>query len=240
MPVVDRARSLVKRSLKMLAAQPPIETYQRLLAYSILKREFEGLRSAPSFENRECLWRECLRTQFKEDARITYVEFGVYEGASIRRFSEMNRNPDSRFFGLDSFEGLPEEWAGLPKGTYSAHSRIPDIDDRRVSFIKGLFQDTWEELRARLGNAQNLIVHYDADLYSSTLFALSAMDVFKTGYIAIFDEFIGHEARALYNYRQAYNASVAFLGKTVVNRYPWQIMCRITPKSPASLGHCAD
>jgi len=233
MQVVDRASSLVKRSLKFLASQPQIETYQRLLAYSILKREFAALRSVPSFESREHLWSECLGTQCGPDAKITYVEFGVYEGASIRHFAKMNLNPGSCFIGLDSFEGLPEEWAGLPKGTYSAHSRIPAIEDDRVTFIKGWFQDTWGELRARLAEAENLIVHYDADLYSSTLFALAAMDGLKLGYVAMFDEFIGHEARALYNYAQAYNASVTFLGKTVVNRYPWQIMCRITPRHPA-------
>jgi hypothetical protein len=114
------------------------------------------------------------------------------------------------FIGLDSFEGLPEDWDALPKGTFDVKGAIPQTDDNRITFIKGWFQNTWDQLVAKLSRAETLIVHYDADLYSSTLFALSKMDSLNRPYIAIFDEFAGHEARALYNYLQAFNASVSF------------------------------
>ena len=48
-----------------------------------------------------------------------------------------------------------------------------------------------------------LIIHMDADLYSSTLYALCKLDnVIKEGTIIIFDEFssVLHESRALEDY----------------------------------------
>jgi hypothetical protein len=78
---------------------------------------------------------------------------------------------------------------------------------------------------------KDLIVHYDADLYSSTLYALSKIDGLGRKYLAIFDEFTGHETRALYNYLQSYGASVNFLGKTLMNGYPDQVLCEIIPRN---------
>jgi hypothetical protein len=135
--------------------------------------------------------------------------------------------------GLDSFEGLPEDWGSMQKGTFDVGGEVPQIDDPRVSFIKGWFQNTWDELANRLTRLDNLIVHYDADLYSSTLFALTKIDSLKIiPYFAIFDEFAGHEARALHNYLQSYSASVDFLGKTVVDGYPVAVMSRIALAEP--------
>jgi hypothetical protein len=158
----------------------------------------------------------------------------VHEGYSIKYFASKNVNPASVFFGLDSFEGLPEDWGPKSKGTFSVGGALPVVDDARISFIKGWFQDTWEELARHVARTpvENLVVHYDADLYSSTLFALAKIDQLKHSYIAIFDEFPGHETRALYNYCQAFNANVTFIGKTILDEGfgPTQLVCRITPR----------
>ena len=114
---------------------------------------------------------------------------------SIKFFSAQNKAPSSIFIGLDSFEGLPEDWGHVKKGSFDMKGAVPRIDDTRVKFIKGWFQNTWTDLVGVLPDDGDLIVHYDADLYSSTLFALTKIDSLKRSYLAIFDEFHGHEAR---------------------------------------------
>lgn len=124
---------------------------------------------------------------------ITYLEFGVAHGASFQWWMKENTNPTSRFFGFDTFEGLPENWGGFySKGDMKAD--VPQLSDSRGRFIKGLFQDTLnpfiEENRGLLNNAGRKVLHLDADLYSSTLFTLSQLYPFlKKGDIILFDEF---------------------------------------------------
>ena len=140
------------------------------------------------------------------------------------------------FIGLDSFEGLPEKGGDTDKGTFNVNGEIPEIEDPRISYIKGWFQSTWFELenniKSQTSKIDNLkiIVHYDADLYSSTLFALTKIDSLKIPYIAIFDEFWGDEVRALYNYSKSYLPEIEFLHKTIQqNNYPAQIVVKIKP-----------
>lgn len=211
---------------KAFLSRISVDAYQRPLAYAIQSGPFAEVRSTPTFTKREELWLENV----PRNESVTLVEFGVHNGYSLNYFSQYNRHPDSRFIGLDSFEGLPENWGSMKAGTFSRNGEIPTSTDSRLSFIKGWFQDTWDELNASLINRTNIIIHYDADLYSSTLFALTKIDSLRANYTAIFDEFWGHETRALYNYMQAYGASISFLGKTQHNGYPAQVACRISPR----------
>ena len=55
----------------------------------------------------------------------------------------MNHNPQSRFIGFDSVVGLLEDWArNYPKGALSTGGWVPEIDDERVSLLKGWLQNT--------------------------------------------------------------------------------------------------
>jgi hypothetical protein len=97
--------------------------------------------------------------------RPLYLEFGVYEGRSMRWWSEHLRTPAARFVGFDSFEGLPEDWRpGLGKGHFDVPG-IPQIDDDRVSFVKGWFDRTLPDFT--IPEHDQLIVNVDCDLYSS-------------------------------------------------------------------------
>lgn len=123
------------------------------------------------------------------DRPILYLEFGVWQGRSIRYWSERLRNPDSRFHGFDSFEGLPESWNMLfKKGLFSTNGQAPQIDDSRVKFFKGWFEDTLPGYRPP--QHDQMVINIDADLYSSTKFVLNALnDYISIGTYIYFDEF---------------------------------------------------
>lgn len=229
----------MRNLLKNLAAKVPADSWERLLSYSVLNGPFSALGKTPAFSNRELLWDACLLEHAAANGGVTFVEFGVHEGYSMRHFSARNTSPASTFTGLDSFEGLPEAWGSMPKGSFDVNGSIPSPNDSRVHYIKGWFQDTSGLLLQRLAGREAfpLIVHYDADLYSSTLFALTQIARLNQPYLAIFDEFTGHESRALYNFSQAFYVDVNFLGKTLwKGTFPQQVLCRITPRGPGGDG----
>ena len=150
--------------------------------------------------------------EFVKNAPISYLEFGVFEGASIRYWTKTNTNKNSLFHGFDTFSGLPESWdnftGGLQKGYFDTQGKTPNIEDERVSFYKGLFQETFPPFMESYKSDSTLIINIDADLYSSTLFVLTmAHKILIKGSIIIFDEFSSmlHEFRAFEDYCKAYD-----------------------------------
>jgi len=71
---------------------------------------------------------------------ITYLEFGVAGGQSFEWWVKHQNHQDSKFYGFDTFEGLPERWGHLAAGSMTAHGNVPAVQDGRAGFIKGLFQ----------------------------------------------------------------------------------------------------
>lgn len=143
------------------------------------------------------------------DNPIDYLEFGVYQGETIKYWADKIKNSESRFFGFDSFEGLPETYNSThQKGSFSTCGKIPNTDDDRIKFIKGWFNDTFPEFLKSFDSKYQKIIHMDADLYSSTLFVLTQIHPFlKNGDIIIFDEFgsMHHEFRAWIDFTNSYN-----------------------------------
>jgi hypothetical protein len=144
-----------------------------------------------------------------------YLEFGVANGASMRYWSELLSRPDAILHGFDTFEGLPEDWGLADKGAYTAGGRIPVIADRRVSFFKGLFQETLP--RYVLPSHEILIVNIDCDLYSSTSFVLNWLaEHIHPGTFIYFDEFSDprNEMRAFQELLKASGQRFSLLGAT--------------------------
>ena len=138
---------------------------------------------------------------------IDFMEFGVHKGAGIKRWMGLNGNPESRFFGFDTFSGLPEAWAELPQGGLDVGGNIPVSDDDRVEFVAGLFQDTLAPFLETFKPRNRLVIRLDADLYSSTLFVLASLDRFvEPGTIIIFDQFsyLPHEFSAFVDYTRSF------------------------------------
>ena len=155
------------------------------------------------------------------DGEILYLEFGVFKGESLKWWVEKNNNPGSRFTGFDTFTGLPEDWNfRYQKGHFSTEGKTPDISDSRCSFEKGLFQDTLEKFVAKTSFTKKIILHLDADLYSSTLYVLTTLATkLKKGDVLIFDEFsvAKSEFRAFMDVTQSYDIKYKVLG--AVNNY---------------------
>ncbi|WP_223033953.1 TylF/MycF/NovP-related O-methyltransferase [Hanstruepera marina] len=152
---------------------------------------------------------------------LSYCEFGVFKGASIKYWANLNSNKDSKFYGFDTFSGLPESWdnftGGLQKGFFDVKGKLPNIEDNRVSFYKGMFQETLPGFIESYKSDNTLIINIDADLYSSTLFVLTkSHDIIKKGSVIIFDEFssVLHEFRAFEDYCQAYSVAFEVLAAT--------------------------
>ncbi len=160
---------------------------------------------------------------------VSYLEFGVFDGTSMRRWSRLLKHPQSTLDGFDSFEGLPEDW-GLVcnRETFDVGGNIPKIDDPRVRFFKGWFQDTVPGYLQTFGPQPTLILHLDADLYSSTSFLLKQFRPFlKKGALLICDEFFDreHEVKALTEFLGDTGAKLECLAAT---RALTQVAFRLT------------
>lgn len=143
---------------------------------------------------------------------LRYLEFGVAEGWSIRRFATKFTNPNTSFTGFDSFIGLPESWNTFPAGKFSTEGRLPNIADSRVQFVPGWFQNTVPGFLASMYREppKVTLVHFDADLYSSTMFLLTAFWWHLGEYYFIMDEFFGEEMVAMRDFASAYPVEIEF------------------------------
>lgn len=158
---------------------------------------------------------------------VNYLEFGVAQGESMRWFTSKNKNVGSRFFGFDTFTGLPEDWGPYKKGTFDNNNEVPDIKDPRIKFYQGLFQQTVpgfirdfttrveKDGGERSSEVKRKVIMMDADLYSSTLYVLTSLAPYlKSGDIIFFDEFAvpTHEFRAYLDFIESYYIDLELIG----------------------------
>ena len=141
-----------------------------------------------NYNKREDLFRHVIEKEGLDD--VNYLEFGVSRGKSFRWWSNELKNPNCRFYGFDTFTGLPEDWGPFKAGDMSNGNEPPEMNDDRCQFYQGLFQQTLVPFLAEFPNDKRKIIHMDADLYSATLYVLTLMTPYlKPGDIIFFDEF---------------------------------------------------
>jgi len=134
------------------------------------------------------------------DQRVLYLEFGVYKGERLRFWSRELKHPEAKLHGFDSFEGLPEHFdvnGPYSKGSFDVGGKIPEIDDPRVRFFKGWFDQVLPTYS--VPEHEVLVVNMDADLYSSTILVLRHFRRYiKPGTFLYFDNMSRpeHEPRA--------------------------------------------
>ena len=120
----------------------------------------------------------------------------------------------------------------FPKYHFNVDGKIPIINDVRVSFVKGWFNQTLPEFlenhKDELNRSDNLLIHMDADIYSSSLFVLSSICSIRNQFYCGFDQLPGEESRALYDFTSAFGLNYEFLGFAGVSHlYPMQVLIKI-------------
>jgi len=204
--------------------------FEELLEYGFgsepLVRSIEWILSLPQIPeihfNRWSIYDRAIELS---DCDRAFYEFGVWMGDSFKYIV-----PNfSGGFGFDSFQGLPENWGVVPRGTYSSRGRVPDIENAK--FVVGEFAATVPEFFDSKRPMAGLI-NFDADLYSSTITALSnAKPVIDINTIFVFDEFIVNdrweedEFKALNEFCEANGFSYEVIA---VSLFTKQVICRLT------------
>ncbi len=216
---------------------PPIDIIQNLLGLVILNRKYASkIRESKTFISREKLWDFSANHLGANKKSISFLEFGVHTGYSINYFSKLIKNKNSNLYGFDSFEGLPESWRNFiniyPAEHFDVGGKIPLKKDSRISFIKGWFNETLPHFlktnEKKLMESEYILIHLDADLYSSTLYVLSSLGQITNNFYCIFDELPGEESRALYDFTTSYGFKSDFIGFTGPSHiFPMQVFVRI-------------
>ena len=159
------------------------------------------------YNKRYSLYEWVIKNQALSTIALNYIEFGVADGYSFRWFLKQNVNPASAFYGFDTFTGLPEDFGVYKKGQFDTKNKVPEVSDERAKFYQGLFQQTLPRFLLEFDKQKRNVIMMDADLYSSTLYALTTLAPFlKKDDIIFFDEFAvpTHEFKAYSDFLQAY------------------------------------
>ncbi len=183
------------------------ETFDYILAH---------MRHCMLFEHRFDLLGHVLQ---KIEVEGLYLEFGVADGASITETASLTSQP---LHGFDSFEGLPEDWAGTSnlKGKFSRGGKLPPVP-ASVTLHKGWFDAVLPEFFAQHPE-KIAFIHLDCDLYSSSKCVFECVaDRLQPGTVILFDEYFNypnwqeHEFRAFQEFVAESGIQYEYLGYTV-------------------------
>ena len=105
--------------------------------------------------------------------KLFFLEFGVFNGDSITKISNILKKYNKQIFGFDSFEGLSEDWKGFsePKGTFTRNGKVPELSNDNIKIIKGDIKKTLKNFLNK--NSQKIaFVHIDTDIYETAKYIL--------------------------------------------------------------------
>ena len=144
-----------------------------------------------------------------------FLEFGVFEGATINFCSSLM--PEEKFYGFDSFEGLPETSGYWLKGDFDVKEKLPKVN-KNVSLIKGYFNETLPKFLEEY-KEKAAFIHIDCDLYSSTKTIFENIyDRIVPNTVIQFDEYYNypgwrnHEFKAFQEFCKKYSVEYEYIG----------------------------
>ena len=141
-----------------------------------------------------------------------FLEFGVWVGTSIREFvtayQKFIPNYQKKFYGFDSFEGLPEEvldknhppyWK---KGDFNLNGIVPtELMAEHFHMTKGWFQDSLTQSVVDLFKNEKIgLLHVDSDIYTSSYQALDfcfKYDLITKGTIIVYDDWGAYHEKSV-------------------------------------------
>lgn len=128
------------------------------------------------------------------------LDLGVYKGGSTRALANMFQT--QKIHGFDSFEGLPEDWSHVLKGSFGEVKGILPNMPENVILYKGWFEDTLPEWYENNKDKHISLLRIDCDIYSSTKTIFTVLKpLIKSGTWIVFDELIGYRGWKDHEYK---------------------------------------
>ena len=144
-----------------------------------------------------------------------FLEFGTYKGELINFCSSLI--PEAKFYGFDSFEGLPESFSIWKRGRFDIKGKLPKVN-KNVSLIKGYFNETLPKFLEE-HKEKAAFIHIDCDLYSSTKTVFDNIyDRIVPNTVIQFDEYYNypgwrnHEFKAFQEFCKKYSVEYEYIG----------------------------
>ena len=143
------------------------------------------------FDNKQSLWDYTIK-KIEVLSSCDILEFGCYKATSINYFA--NKLPNNKFYGFDSFQGLPSDWFGqnIPMGTFDLKLNLPRVS-KNVELIPGWFDESLPKFFEKNPELNTSFLHIDSDTYESACTVLiHARDHLKPGVFILFDEYLSY------------------------------------------------
>ena len=168
----------------------------------------------------------CFQAMVESGSSVSgdYMEFGIFKGYSFWHAQQVARKLNlrsMRFFGFDSFAGLPEPrgvdltpdehfYQGQYACTKAAVERNLDaegVDWDRTFLIEGFFSDSLTpETRRKYSMKRVALALIDCDLYESTVQVLSFLEpMLDDGTVLLFDDWNAFDASDAKGQRRAFH-----------------------------------
>lgn len=143
------------------------------------------------FDNKQSLWDYTIK-KIEVLSSCDILEFGCYKATSINYFA--NKLPNNKFYGFDSFQGLPSDWFGqnIPMGTFDLKLNLPRVS-KNVELIPGWFDESLPKFFDENPELNTSFLHIDSDTYESACTVLiHVRDHLKPGVFILFDEYLSY------------------------------------------------
>lgn len=199
----DRGQAALRKAVVASLADPAGQHFLRQAIFSclwevignvdVMIRTMSAVRSAQFVTENIPLHLGKHMTTLRQDAVTKapagglFLEFGVFKGHWITFCA--NQRPTERFYGFDSFEGLPEAWSDREAGHFDLGGQLPTVP-ANVTLVKGWFNETLPPFLEKYPEKVSFI-HMDCDLYSSTMTVLEALrERLQVGTQIVLDDFM--------------------------------------------------